>query len=138
MTQNLERTARCACGKLELATTGDPERVSSCSCTDCQRRTGSVFGVTAFFADHQVSVVSGSTKTFTRGSDSGRTLTMNFCPECGTTMFWHLAEHPGRVVVAVGCFADPNFPAPERNVFAKNKHHWVQFPSTIKLYPEAP
>ncbi len=133
-----QRTASCACGDLQLTATGEPERVSSCSCTDCQKRTGSVFGVTAFFNSDQVQLVSGEPKTFKRGSDAGRTLSMKFCPECGTTVFWSLEEYPGRVVVAVGCFADPQFPAPERNVWAKNKHHWVKFPNSVKLHDEAP
>lgn len=138
MSSAKQRTASCACDGLKILATGDPARVSSCSCTDCQRRTGSVFGVTAFFEEHQVSLVSGEPKTFTRSADSGNTLDMNFCPSCGTTLFWTLADHPGIVVLAVGCFADPHFPAPERNVWAKNKHHWVEFPAHIRLYDEAP
>ena len=138
MSQPKVRTASCACGSLQLTATGDPERVSSCSCTDCQKRTGSVFGVTAFFIADQIKLVSGEPKTFKRVSDAGRTLSMNFCPQCGTTLFWGLEDYPGQIIVAVGCFTDPQFPAPERNVFAKNKHHWVQFPSSVKLYDEAP
>ena len=134
----LRRTARCACGHLQVATTGEPERVSSCSCTDCQRRTGSAFGVTAFFKADHVELVSGQPKVFKRGADSGNSLSMNFCPDCGTTLYWTLEDHPGRVVVAVGCFADPGFPAPERHVWAKRKHHWVQFPAECTLYDEAP
>ncbi len=138
MSLSKTRTATCACGHLQVIATGDPDRVSSCSCTDCQKRTGSAFGVTAFFKSENVELVSGEPKTFKRTADSGNTLSMSFCPNCGTTLMWHLADHPGRTVVAVGCFADPSFPAPERNVWAKHKHHWVEFPAGVKLYDEAP
>ena len=134
----ITRTASCACGHLAITTKGEPELVSSCSCTDCQKRTGSAFGVTAFFNTSQFELVSGQPKVFNRGSASGRTLAMNFCPECGTTLFWNLEAYPGRVVVAAGCFADPSFPAPVRHVWAKRKHHWVEFPECIQLHPENP
>ncbi len=138
MSTPIKRTASCACGHLQVATTGEPERVSSCSCTDCQKRTGSVFGVTSFFKADQVEPVSGSPKIFKRGADSGNTLSMNFCPDCGTTLYWTLAAAPGRIIIAVGCFADPQFPQPERHVWAKRKHHWVRFPPECTLYDEAP
>lgn len=138
MTSANLRTASCACGDLKISASGDPERISSCSCIDCQRRTGSVFGVTAFFQEDQINLMSGDPKTFTRTADSGNVLDMNFCPTCGTTLFWTLAEHPGRVVIAVGCFADPRFPAPERHVWAKHKHYWMEFPAQVNLYDEGP
>ncbi|MEM8647888.1 MAG: GFA family protein [Pseudomonadota bacterium] len=138
MSTLIKRIASCACGDLQVAATGEPERVSSCSCTDCQKRTGSVFGVTSFFQADQVEFVSGTPKTFRRGADSGNTLSMNFCPECGTTLYWTLEAAPGRIVIAVGCFADPEFPQPERHVWAKRKHHWVSLPDDCILYDEAP
>ncbi len=138
MSLSTKRIASCACGDLQVATTGEPEKVSSCSCTDCQRRTGSVFGVTSFFSADQVEFVSGAPRVFERGADSGNALSMNFCPKCGTTLYWTLKDFPGRIVIAVGCFADPEFPQPERHVWAKRKHHWVQFPDGCSLYDEAP
>ena len=91
-----------------------------------------------FFANEQFSHVQGGSKVFTRVSDAGRTLSMHFCPDCGTTVFWRVDGAPDRVAVAVGCFADPHFPAPIRNVWAKNRHHWVEFPKIMKLFDEAP
>src|SRR5271165_6507415 len=41
--------AACSCGQLRLICQGDPVRVSMCHCFECQRRTGSTFGVQAWF-----------------------------------------------------------------------------------------
>jgi hypothetical protein len=39
---------RCCCGALRAEVTGEPPRVGVCHCMECQRRTGSAFGVVAF------------------------------------------------------------------------------------------
>ena len=68
MTETKEREAACACGQLKLRLTGEPDRVSSCHCQACQRRTGAIFGSTAFTASYD------STTSFAQvfGSGCGR------------------------------------------------------------------
>ena len=39
----------CVCGAVRYRTEGTPLRVSACHCTFCQKRTGSAFGVGAYF-----------------------------------------------------------------------------------------
>jgi len=41
---------------------------------------------------------------------------------------------PDLVSVAVGCFADPDFPPPVRTVWTDNKHGWLPFPATIRQH----
>jgi hypothetical protein len=43
----MTRTAHCSCGALRVVVSADPEAVVACHCGECQRRTGSVFGVGA-------------------------------------------------------------------------------------------
>ena len=83
----VSRTAACTCGALKVTTEGEPSLVIVCNCSLCQRRTGSVFGVSAYFPKTSVRV-SGQARLFTQGSDSGRKASCYFCPECGTTLFW--------------------------------------------------
>ena len=45
----MTRTAHCSCGALRVEVSADPDAVGVCHCGECQRRTGSVFGVGAFF-----------------------------------------------------------------------------------------
>ena len=47
-----------------------------------------------------------------RTAESGNALTFHFCPTCGSTVYWEGEGFPGYVAVAIGNFADPNFPAP--------------------------
>lgn len=121
---NQPRIATCACRQLRLTCTGEPVRISACHCLDCQRRTGSAFGVQARFARELVTI-EGTASAFTRSSDSGNTVTFHFCPDCGSTLCWELQAAPGLLAVAVGAFADPQFPAPLLSVFESRRHPWV-------------
>ena len=63
-----------------------------------------------------------------RTAESGNALTFHFCPTCGSTVFWESEGFPGYVAVAIGNFADPNFPAPTIAVWEESRHPWVSLP----------
>jgi hypothetical protein len=132
------RFASCTCGRLQLRCRGEPTRVSMCHCVDCQSRTGSVFSIAAFFERGAVSVVQGASKTFTRNSAVEKLVTFHFCPECGSTLFWHPERMPHLVGVAVGAFADPSFPQPEQSVWTNDKHTWLSLPGDIRTFAAMP
>ena len=137
MTNEPERTATCGCGQLRVTAVGDPDIVVACSCFECQRRTGSPFGVGAYYPREKVRAIGGSRKAYRRGTDSGRTLTTSFCTECGTSVFWELDMRPQHLGVAVGCFNDPDFPKPARLVWAENSHRWLAFPDEMPVFEKA-
>jgi hypothetical protein len=84
----MTRIAHCCCGSLSAEATGEPSLVCVCHCTECQRRTGSAFGVSTYFPKDQVRT-EGPSKVYARGSDSGRKVELHFCPDCGTSVFWY-------------------------------------------------
>jgi hypothetical protein len=118
------RTATCACEQLCVTCAGDPVKISLCHCLDCQKRTGSTYGVAAFFPRGGVEA-HGAFRTFRRGSDSGFAVNFHFCPNCGSTVFWESERRPEMIAVAVGSFADPAFPAPSQSVHDDGRHSWV-------------
>jgi hypothetical protein len=138
MTATREREAACSCGQLRIRLSGDPQVVSSCHCQACQRRTGALFGSTSFWLKDQVLSQQGERRAFRRQADSGTWLTFQFCPGCGSTVWWESERTPDRVSVAVGCFADPAFPAPVRTVWTESKHGWLPFPDSIPCYQKNP
>ena len=123
-----ERTASCACGQLRVICQGEPQKVSLCHCLECQRRTGSTYGIAAFFPRALVGV-QGRASTYERPSDSGFTVAFHFCPHCGSTVFWEPRRKPDAVAVAVGAFADPGFPAPTQSAWTEHRHPWVVTPA---------
>jgi hypothetical protein len=71
-------------------------------------------------------------------ADSGFKIRFHFCPNCGSTTSWHwLPEWAGSNVlwegdrnpntygIAVGSFADPNFPPPTYSAWEEVMHPWL-------------
>jgi hypothetical protein len=73
----MTRIARCCCGALRAEVAGEPPRVGLCHCMECQRRTGSAFGVVAFFPKEKVRI-DGTSKVYVRRSDAGRKVEFHF------------------------------------------------------------
>src|SRR5215471_11726608 len=121
------RRAACSCGQLHLAIEGEPSRISMCHCLECQRRTGAVLSNQARFRREQITFA-GKATTWTRTAESGNALTFHFCPTRGSTVYWEGEGFPGYVAVAIGSFADPNFPAPTIGVWEESRHAWLSLP----------
>jgi len=118
------RTASCSCGQLRVTCEGAPTRVSICHCLECQRRTGSVFAVQARFPRESVTI-EGRSSIWSRRGDEGGKAVFHSCPVCAATVYWQPEAFPDLVAVAVGAFADPEFPAPNVAVYESRRHAWT-------------
>lgn len=104
-----------------------------CHCLACQRRTGSAFGLQAGYAADRVQVT-GRFGGFPRVSDEAdrKLHVFHFCPGCGSTVFYTEPDEPDLIVVAIGAFADPSFPAPTASGYGDRRHPWVVLPDGIE------
>jgi hypothetical protein len=125
------RHASCSCGQLRVTTEGEPVRISICHCHACQQRTGSVFGYQARWPRDQVEISGESREWVRHADDDGEERRFQFCPACGSTVYYLNAASPDLVAVAVGNFADGSFPPPTVSVWEDRRHPWVGLPSTI-------
>jgi hypothetical protein len=132
----MERHAQCHCGSLRAITSGEPLVVALCHCKACQRRTGALAASVAGFAKAAVKT-EGHTRVFERNGDSGRKVRFYFCPTCGTSLYWEADARPGVCILAVGAFADPNFPPPSVSIFEESRHTWTQLPDGIEHFQGA-
>ncbi len=130
------RTAACSCGQLSIHVYGEPRGVGVCHCLACQRRMGSVFATLASFAAPYK--VFGTATEYVRTGDQGAKFRFRFCPVCGTTVFHTEEGQQLSVGVAVGAFADPNFPPPQVSVYDCRRHPWVELPRGIETYEKDP
>ncbi|WP_080867679.1 GFA family protein [Agrobacterium tumefaciens] len=120
----MARVASCVCGALRVTCAGEPTKVSVCHCLACQKRTGSSYGVAAFF-DRQRVQVEGASSRYSRQSDRGFPVTFHFCSTCGSTVYWEPQRMPDTIAVGIGSFADPDFPHPTQAVYEQHRHSWV-------------
>lgn len=119
------RVATCRCGQLKAECHGEPVRISVCHCLNCQRRSGSAFSAQARFPTEQVRFT-GDSAEWVQIGESGNVTDFHFCPTCGSTVWYRGGGLPDLIAVAMGAFADPDFPAPCFSVWEERKHAWVQ------------
>ena len=127
----MERIARCACCRVTVSVENDPIWVATCHCDFCQKRTGSVFQVGAYFAPDERLLVTGETKVYNGlaidgiGTSKGNGVSYHFCTTCGSTVYWILEGPSAFIAIAVGSFADPEFAAPVIEAHTAMRHRWV-------------
>src|SRR5262249_20614250 len=112
-----------------------PDSILICHCTDCQRRTGAVFGSSAFYKKSQVRV-EGPSHLYTRDGQEGRKLQFYFCPNCGTSVYANTDRRPDHCWIAVGAFADPAFPPPTISIWERSMHAWFHLPSGLAHFQQ--
>ena len=120
----------CNCGDVTVECAGKPVYIGMCHCENCQKRTGSAFGLTAWFEKSQIQV-HGSLKTYETIEHGGIETKYNFCPNCGTTIGFEIARNSSGMGISVGCFTNPEFPKPTVSFYEKDRHPWVRVPDDI-------
>jgi len=126
-----QHIASCTCGQLTAVARGEPVRISVCHCLECQKRTGSAFGVQARFPEDAVTI-SGDSTQFARMGDEGTTARFHFCPVCSAIVYYRMDAIPGFVAIPVGAFADPAFPSPRVSVYNDRQHPWFRLADDIE------
>ena len=126
--------ASCQCKQLSAEISGTTDQIVVCHCLDCQRRSGSPFGVIAYYSASDIAL-SGEAREYSRTGESGNRFTQHFCPQCGTTLWCVSEAKPDAVGIPVGTLTDPAYPAPARSVWEQSMHRWVSVPGEIPHFP---
>ena len=72
--------------------------------------------------------IEGRSTEYVRVSDDGESRSFNFCPDCGSTVYY--GTDPELIAVPIGAFADPSFPPPRVSVWESRRHPWVNVPAS--------
>ena len=129
----------CLCGAIRYKTTAEPQRVSICHCTFCQRFTGSAFNVSPRFRKTDVVLSGEEPQTYDHQSDvSKRRVTLNFCATCGTTIFLNVEKEPDMLGICGGSFDNPNWfdrsQGKCRHIFTRSVQEGVVLPPNLDTY----
>ena len=128
------REGGCLCGAVRYRVHAAPKLASVCHCRNCQRRTGSAFGIGAYFQDADVDL-RGERRTYEyRSDETGRWLRMEFCPSCGNTVSWTAEVFPGMRALAGGSFDDPDWLKINRHGWTRSKQKWVVCPADVQVF----
>lgn len=133
-----KHTGGCQCGTIRFEAMGDALRIHACHCTDCQRQSGSAFGMTMVVAEANFRLTQGEVNTFTLTSDAGRTKLGGFCPKCGTRIYHKVESRPGFVSVKAGTLDDTSGLSPQLHIWTRSKQGWVAIPEGVETYETQP
>ena len=114
-------TGGCLCGAIRYEVKGDPVRIANCHCDDCRRATGASFTTNVFVKEGDLVILQGTPKRFQHKSESGNTMTKEFCGDCGSQLFGSGSGNPGVKHAKVGTIDDASAIKPAINVFTSRK-----------------
>ena len=126
----------CQCGRVRYRITAQPLFLVACHCKECQRASGSAFGLSLIVPQAGVAF-EGELKMFERSSDSGRPLKCFFCPECGTRIY-HQPSHAPVVNIRAGTLDDTSGFEPKMHAWVSSKQSWVSIPEGVPTHATQP
>ncbi len=112
----------------------------ACHCTECQRQSGSAFGLSLLARERSVEAT-GTPSHWTRPTDSGARMDCHFCPHCGTRL-WHKVSREGSegaiLSVKGGSLDIARLLAPAAHIWTGSKTAGTQIPAGALAYDRAP
>ena len=123
MTEEIVRTGGCLCGKSRYQTKGDSPRAIMCHCRYCQTYTGSAFGTQVWFPEDKVTLTSGELSKYENNTESGNVVTLNFCKNCGSSIFFKRLGSRA-ISLSAGLLNNPTGLKTISHIFIHNKTHF--------------
>jgi hypothetical protein len=112
----------CYCGAIRYRIAGEPIHHAICHCRDCQRASGAPAVTWLMLPEAGLSVTQGSCRTV-RGRDHA---VREFCPDCGTGLFYRNAQNlPCLVDIQSVTLDDPNAFAPQVQIQLADRLSWA-------------
>ena len=95
----------CHCGAIRYRIEGGPLTHALCHCRDCRRHAGAPLVGWTMYREDQVTVTQGTPRIYESSANGRR----QFCPDCGTGLFYtNAAMLPGIVDVQSATYDDPD------------------------------
>ena len=115
----------CHCGAIAFEAEVDPDALSICHCTDCQRLSGSAFRANIRATAENFRLLSGSPKGYTKTGESGNKRLQAFCGNCGTPIYACSPENPQSYSIRAGNLTQFAALAPHRQIWRRSGLTWV-------------
>lgn len=116
----------CQCGKVQYSVDGEVYRLNVCHCRDCQRQSGSAFGMSLVIKPEAFRLEAGELKEFQVTADSGREKTCAFCRDCGVRIYNRTSA---LMSIKAGTLNDTSWLRPDAHYWARSKQPWTSIPS---------
>lgn len=115
----------CQCGEVRYRLGAPPLAVYACHCKDCQRFSGTTHTISMVCRSADVELLRGQPIAFDKAADSGRTVRMMACPQCGTKIWNEPLSGPGMLILKAGNLDDMSWARPVGNIWTDSRAPWV-------------
>jgi hypothetical protein len=117
---------QCHCGHVRYEAEIDPDKVTICHCTDCQRLTGSAYRVTVTADSDKIKLTANPPKLYTKYGQNGRARLLSFCSECGSPLFsTGEGKDAARTGIRVGTINQRRELRPKRQIWCRSALPWI-------------
>ena len=124
----------CRCGAVRFEAEGQPEHSTLCWCTECRRSSGAPVVLWTLFEEDAVRVT-GEPATFESSPGTLR----QFCPTCGTGLFYRNAEiFPGKIDIQGATFDRADAFAPQAHIQVADAPSWREAMTQLAHFQRYP
>ena len=129
-------TGGCLCGAIRYKLSEPPSSCGTCHCRNCQKQSGSAFGVAACFPLSALRLVKGKPKRYQSSSIMERL----FCPDCGSPIYFRYivqlgdseVDKPDKIWVHLGLLDEPEVMPIEFHYGIESQFSWVHFDDGVR------
>jgi hypothetical protein len=132
------RTGACLCGAVRYRLIAEPLTLIACHCTDCQRRTGSAFGLSLVMPPDAVELTQGVTEPVEARTESGVTKRYAVCAACRTQLWGISARNAGAFVIRPGTLDDKSGLTPVAHIWTRSAQSWMRIPEGVAAFETQP
>ena len=126
------------CGAAHYRVSGEPITFYACHCTDCQRRTGSAFGLSMLVPKAAVELTQGETVPVEALVENGRVKRSVACAKCRTQLWGISGRNPEVLVIRPGTLDDKSGLEPVAHMWTRSKQPWVTLPQGVPMFETQP
>jgi len=128
----------CQCGVVRYRLKAAPLGVYACHCKDCQRFSGTTHTLSMVVRAEDAELTAGELAGFDKAADSGRTVRMLGCAQCGTKIWNEPLAARHMLILKPGTLDDMSWARPVGNIWTDRAQPWVHIDPAVPNFPGQP
>ena len=131
----MKQTGGCHCGAIRYEVESEALTHALCHCSDCRRHSGAPMVGWTMYPEGAVRITRGATKDY-HSSEHGR---RQFCPHCGTGLFYSNAQMlPGLIDVQSATYDDPEAIPARIHIQIAERISWMEDAHELPVFDRYP
>lgn len=128
----------CPCEAVRFSIKAVPLLIYACHCIECQRRSGSAFGLSMLVNNESFSLTRGVPKFWRRIGAGAIESSQWFCEDCGGGIACGKSTHPDVTAVQAGTLDDTSWIRPIAHVHLHHAQAWQRIPNNAICFELMP